>query len=126
VQDESEFEELKSTAVQEIAESLLPEIEDANPEVKNDYFALKRRTSPFVRKEINCSKFRWMCCDQLACYPRLQVQNQQLEKLLTATMTPSHQHYAAVAAQLKVLQSNSYWPHEKKLVFARRLLRQLA
>ena len=53
------------------------------------------------------------------------VKEQELEKLLD-TITQEHQHYEAIVAKFRVLQSNPAWPHEKKVVFAKRLLKHLS
>jgi hypothetical protein len=56
----------------------------------------------------------------------LQAQQAQLEALLTDSVPRDHPHYPAIKAKLQVLQGNPGWPHERKLVFARRLIKQLA
>jgi len=53
------------------------------------------------------------------------VKEQELEKLLD-TITQEHEHYEAIATKFRVLQSNPDWPHEKKVVFAKRLLKHLS
>lgn len=53
------------------------------------------------------------------------VREQELEKMLE-NITPEHEYYESIVAKFRVLQSNPNWPHEKKLVFARRLLKHLA
>lgn len=53
------------------------------------------------------------------------VREQELMKLLD-TITPEHEYYEAIVTKFRVLQSNPNWPHEKKLVFARRLLKHLS
>jgi hypothetical protein len=55
--------------------------------------------------------------------PRLK--EQELEKLLD-NITQEHEYYEAIVAKFRVLQSNPDWPHEKKLVFAKRLLKHLS
>ncbi len=53
------------------------------------------------------------------------VKEQELEKLLE-NITQEHEYYESIVAKFRVLQSNPDWPHEKKVVFAKRLLKHLA
>lgn len=50
----------------------------------------------------------------------------RLQALLDAALPRDHPHYAAARERLAVLQGNPGWPHERKMVFAKRLLKRLA
>ena len=54
------------------------------------------------------------------------VQEKELEKLLEGVMTPEHANYEAVISKVRVLQSNPNWPYDKKVIFVRRMMRQMA
>jgi len=86
MQDDAEFEELKSQAIAQFESSTLPEIEAANPVVGQ----------------------------------------QELSKLVEEKVPQGHRNYDSIMAKVKTLQANPYWPQERKVVFVRRLLRQLA
>jgi hypothetical protein len=53
------------------------------------------------------------------------VKEQELEKLLE-NITQEHEYYESIVAKFRVLQSNPDWSHEKKVVFAKRLLKRFS
>jgi hypothetical protein len=50
----------------------------------------------------------------------------QLTAVLDSGMAQDHPRYEAVRAKLQVLEGNPGWPQERKLLFARHLLKSLA
>ena len=53
------------------------------------------------------------------------VKEHELDSLLEE-MPQHHKNYAAALSKLRVLQGNPNWSHEKKVIFARRLVRDLS
>lgn len=75
-------------------------------------------------KSVAAAEFRETMLPELeAKDPR--VQEKELEKLLDG-ITPAHAHYGAVVSKLRVLQNNPNWPYDKKAIFVRRMVRNLA
>ncbi|KAL4426034.1 hypothetical protein ABPG77_007830 [Micractinium sp. CCAP 211/92] len=50
----------------------------------------------------------------------------RLRALLDRGLPRDHPNYEAAAQQLAVVQGNPGWPHERKMVFAKRLIKQMA
>jgi hypothetical protein len=53
------------------------------------------------------------------------VQEAELEETVQAALPANSLHVSAVLAKIKVLQANPHWPHDRKMIFARRLLKTL-
>lgn len=56
----------------------------------------------------------------------VQGQEDELLSLVNDAVPQDHPHYAAIKSRVQVLLGNPGWPQERKLVFARRLIKHLA